>query len=94
MRTLLVLQSLIIIAGAYYVYTLAHTEDERPSTISEPVVSIESVAAPDTDRGSQVETQPIDDLPRDNQPPENMPLGNDIGMEFPIPDNEADLQVR
>lgn len=94
MRTLLVIQSLIIIAGAYYVYTLAHTNDEMTTTISEPVVTIESSVAPTTDRSGEADTQPTEDLPNDNQPPENMPLGNDIGMEFPIPDNEADLQVR
>lgn len=90
MRTILIIQSLIIIAGAYYIYTLSHSREEATTTVSEPVI-IESTEVESADQADDASNEEVE---TDDQASENMPLGNDIGMEFPTPDSEADLEVR
>jgi len=93
MRTLIIIQSLIIVAGAYYIYTLAHTRDgelEKNSDKSGMVVEIDTITEV-SDEENQSEATIITESETDIM---DLPLGNDIGMEFPIPDNEADLQAR
>jgi len=86
MRTLILIQSLIIVAGAYYIFTLAHTNDNAlPRPVTETNGTNDIV----------IEIDETPDLPHDqslnesaNTPVAPLPVGNDIGMEFPIPDDE------
>lgn len=93
MRTLLIIQSLIIVAGAYYIYTLAHTRDgELEKNSGESGVGVEIATTTEvSDEENQSEATITTPSETDIM---DLPLGNDIGMEFPIPDDELDLQVR
>jgi hypothetical protein len=91
MRTILIIQSLIILAGAYYIYTLAHPSEEHVFT--DDSVTTAPLAIPATTEA------PVDSVldastTTDSNNFGNQPLGNDSGMEFPIPDDESLLQVR
>jgi hypothetical protein len=92
MRTILIIQSLIILAGAYYIYTLAHS---TPTPVDEPAAEL----LPQTD----VSPASVDreDETKETTDDETAPaIGttitgpNDAGMEFPIPDDEMMLEVR
>lgn len=92
MRTLLIIQALIIVGGAYYIYTLSHTNDDANSNLNENSNIIIQSSTTDSIAGAeQVDTATEVEAEADAS---DLPIGNDIGMEFPIPDNEMDLQVR
>jgi len=91
MRLVLIVQSLIILAGAYYVYTLS-----RPT----PTEPVGENSAPPSEIQIQVESTAGTDE-QANEPAPEPAAGeviiteghNDLGMEFPIPD-EGVLEVR
>jgi hypothetical protein len=82
MRTLLIIQSIIIVLGAYYIFTIAHTRDsefDRQAEVINPV-----------DADSKIEIQDVSEEVEFGMATDNPLLevegNNDIGMEFPIPD--------
>lgn len=94
MRTILIIQSLIIVAGAYYIFTLAHTNDESSDQTDKSSIRIEVLEREDGEVDKEAKLNGEENFAETDQIDGDLPLGNDIGMEFPIPDNEADLQVR
>jgi hypothetical protein len=80
MRTLLIIQSLIIALGAYYIYTIAHTRDgefdRQPDIVDSKNVEL-SPEIKDLSEATEFDTDADQLLFEGN---------NDIGMEFPIPD--------
>ena len=88
MKLIIIIQSLIIVAGAYYVYTLSHSQD----VIAEPMPTD---AAPLVMPGMPREgyTPPTENPPADpNELNSEVTGHSDVGMEFPVPDEE--IQVR
>jgi hypothetical protein len=87
MKLIIIIQTLIIIAGAYYVYLLSN-----PKEIVEPVSETSMpVVEPGTPR--QDYTPPTENPPADPTTLNSEVTGHsDVGMEFPIPDEE--IQVR
>lgn len=91
MRIVLIVQSLIILAGAYYVYILTQDSPRSENEVENSVSEI------------KMEVQSEDNLPEINenkQDPEDVNEititdgPNDLGMEFPIPDNDESLESR
>jgi len=91
MRIVLIIQSLIILLGAYYVYTLTRTpaseDDENDSNITVEVRR-ESFDSDTNKQESEVmpETNTNDGVIIQDG-------ANDLGMEFPVPDDDT-LEVR
>lgn len=88
MKLIIIIQTLIIIAGGYYVYLLSHPkkviEDSAP-TIVAPTVK------PGTPREGY--TPPTANPPIDPSTSDSAVTGHsDVGMEFPTPDDAP--QVR
>jgi len=91
MRIIIIVQSLIILVGAYYIYTLVYNdgaqstaaEQDAPAQYSDPLVIDEPVAE---DQIEESDYTIMTDSPITGP--------NDAGMEFPIPDDESLLEVR
>lgn len=86
MRTIIIIQTLIIIAGAYYIYTLSQAPVIAPEP--EPVV-IEEVVTPVPE--PVVETEPEPDM---SSVSADLTGHSDVGMEFPTMDEDVQLEVR
>ncbi len=87
MRTLLILQSAIIAAGAYYIFTLAHTSDrETFSGDNETASQIDIVATTTITSSVDRNDEMVEDVSTADMT--SVSVGNDIGMEFPIPDSD------
>lgn len=88
MKLIIIIQSLIIIAGAYYVYLLTHSTEvivEPTPTNTMPVVE------PGTVREGY--TPPTENPPADPAELNSEVTGHsDVGMEFPVPDEEIQVQ--
>jgi len=85
MRIIILIQTMIILVGAYYVYTLSSISDtkvESDSIISVEVVQPEVVTG--TDEPESLLVPPAEQVP--------VSRGNDAGMEYPIPDVEFQAQ--
>jgi len=89
MKTILILQSLLIIGGAFYIYTLGQTPSPAvPQTTADnvrvvtptPMVKVDTA----TTTPAYLEAAEIIEL-QDN---------HDQGMEWPTLENEADLEPR
>lgn len=82
MRIILIIQSLIILAGAYYVYTLTRTSEDFVSEF-ESVSNIETKIRSENNSSAIEEDNNDTVLSNDGS---NMIEGaNDLGMEFPMP---------
>lgn len=87
MKLIILIQTLIIIAGGYYVYLLTH-EKEVP-VAAEPTIEMNI----ESDLPKDGYVPPTENPPAETIVDETGPIGHsDMGMEFPIPDD--DLQVR
>ncbi len=88
MKLIILIQTLIIIVGAYYVYLLSHSTE----VIVEPVPPVSApIVSPGTVREGY--TPPTANPPADpNELNSEVTGHSDVGMEFPTPD--AELQVQ
>lgn len=88
MKLIIIIQTLIIIAGAYYLYLLNNEKE----VIVEPVTETSMpVVEPGTVREGY--TPPTENPPADPATLNSGVTGNsDVGMEFPIPDEELQSQ--
>jgi len=88
MKLIIIIQTLIIIAGAYYVYLLSNKDE----VIVEPVAETSMpVVEPGTPREGY--TPPTENPPADpNELNSEVTGHSDVGMEFPIPDEELQSQ--
>jgi hypothetical protein len=85
MKIILVIQSLIILAGAYYIYTLSHETVEQDEVVTKVVPAPTSTpAAVEIEATTTVETKTNAPVPSAGP--------NDAGMEWPV--FEGDLEVR
>lgn len=84
MKIILVIQSLIILAGAYYIYTLAYPTNEEAEVV-------EVVPLP-TSTPAVVEVEATTTVTSDTSAPAPSAGPNDAGMEWPVFDGE--LEVR
>jgi hypothetical protein len=90
MKFIIIIQSLIIIAGAYYVYLLSNNSVEE-TTIETIPQELMPVGVPGEPREGY--TPPTGNPPADPALLDSEVTGHsDVGMEFPIPDE--DVQVR
>ncbi|MBY0538305.1 hypothetical protein K2P47_02815 [Patescibacteria group bacterium] len=88
MKLIIIIQTLIIIAGAYYVYLLSNPKE----VIVEPVPEA-SVPVIESDSVREGYTPPTVNPPADPATLNSEVTGHsDVGMEYPIPDEE--IQVR
>lgn len=95
MRKIIILQSLLILAGAYYIYTL------QQSAVPEETIETE-VTEEMSDQGNEVAEEALDTESDSSDTATTTEISSDssisgpsdVGMEFPIPDDEAELQVR
>jgi hypothetical protein len=87
MKLIIIIQSLIIIAGAYYVYSLGQPVEEVvvPAPVDVPVVD---PGVPREGYAPPTENPPADPATLNSE----VTGHSDVGMEFPIPDEE--IQVR
>jgi hypothetical protein len=89
MRIVLIVQSLIILLGAYYVYTLTRTPSSENMENSNIQVEVrrETFESTGEKKDSELMTETNSDgvIVQDG--------ANDLGMEFPVPD-EGVLEVR
>ncbi|MFN3188539.1 MAG: hypothetical protein ACK42D_03315 [Candidatus Paceibacteria bacterium] len=94
MRIVLIIQSLIILLGAYYVYTLTRTSsDSSNEEVSSSNIEVEvrreitpSVVNESDDEDNTAQMNGGGIIVTEGH--------NDLGMEFPIPDDENELEVR
>jgi hypothetical protein len=88
MKLIIIIQTLIIIAGGYYVYLLSNATE----VVVEPTpTEVTPVVAPGTVREGY--TPPTENPPIDPAQAGSAITGHsDVGMEYPIPDE--DLQVQ
>ncbi len=84
MKIILVIQSLIILAGAYYIYTLAYPAKE--------VEEVVEVAPLPTSTPAAVEVEATSSAEVDTSIPAPSAGPNDAGMEWPV--FEGELEVR
>lgn len=88
MRLILIIQSLIILAGAYYVYTLTRTPEEPTGQESTSNISIE------VKREDEVTETSAEEVSNSTNDEDVTVEGhNDLGMEFPMPD-DGELETR
>lgn len=89
MKAIILIQSIIILLGAYYVYTMNH----RVSVVTEPpIVEIAPMKVPDT---LEEYTPPTGNPPADETSVESSATikgPNDAGMEYPIMDSTVEVQ--
>jgi hypothetical protein len=87
MKLIIIIQTLIIIAGGYYVYLLTN----KTEVVAEPVPTIEMDVAPVAPREGYV--PPTENPPMDPVEAKSEVTGHsDVGMEFPVPDEEIQVQ--
>ncbi len=84
MKIILVIQSLIILAGAYYIYTLAYPTKEVEEVVEVAPLPTSTAAV------VEVEASSVDEVDTSVPAPNAGP--NDAGMEWPI--FEGELEVR
>ena len=85
MKIIIIIQTLIIIAGGYYVYLLNNPKTEV--VVELPVKTIPPAPAPGAIREGY--TPPTSNPPIDPTKASSSVTGHsDVGMEFPTPDNE------
>lgn len=88
MKLIIIIQTLIIIAGAYYVYLLSNKDEVIVEPVTETSVP---VVEPGTPREGY--TPPTENPPADPNELNSAVTGHsDVGMEFPIPDEELQSQ--
>lgn len=96
MKAIILLQSIIIVLGAYYIYTMSHAVSVEPSPV--PVVDMVPTTSPtDVHEGYVAPTkQPPTDVAATATVKTTVTGGNDAGMEYPInPDyNYPDQPLR
>jgi hypothetical protein len=86
MRTILIVQFLIIIAGAYYLYTLSATQT---ADVPEEAVIVEVLPAPTTTPAANTVATTTTDTPAvrvDHNGPD------DVGMEWPTLEGSGQLE--
>ncbi len=84
MKIILVIQSLIILAGAYYIYTLAYPAKEVEEVVEVAPLPTSTPAAVEVEAATTVETKSTTPAPSAGP--------NDAGMEWPV--FEGELEVR
>lgn len=89
MRKIIILQSLLILAGAYYIYTL----QQSSNSVTKPEQT-QDQSADDVVETTEADEVAVATTTADVATTSGISGPSDVGMEFPIPDNEADLQVR
>jgi len=91
MRIILIIQTLIILAGAYYIFTLSQTSklEGSPNLITTPIIKDKIVPENET---PEINGTIKDDLPTSSSTGVKNNSANDYGMEYPIVDK--DPQVR
>jgi hypothetical protein len=82
MRIVLIIQSLIILAGAYYVYTLTRTPAEEIDDGSSSNINIEVRREEET---STVQSADEEEVTGNTGEGNFVDGANDLGMEFPMP---------
>jgi hypothetical protein len=88
MRTIVIVQTLIIIAGAYYIYTLSQAPAPEPEVETIQTDPVVPVTPPPVVEAAPVVVPATTTVSTD-------PSGHsDVGMEFPIIDEGIDLQSR
>jgi hypothetical protein len=85
MKIILVIQSLIILAGAYYIYTLSHET-------AEPEVVVNEVIPAPTSTPATIEVEETATVETKANTPVPIAGPNDAGMEWPV--FEDDLETR
>jgi len=85
MRIVLIIQSLIIFAGAYYIYTLTRPAVAPALSETEEV----STVLIETKVESEVELPVEDEQELNVESATIIEEHNDLGMEFPVPDEEV-----
>jgi hypothetical protein len=85
MRTILLVQTLIIIAGAYYVYTLTHPTAVTPVEAPAPVVRVEAPKVTPHDSTPQATTTGVTTTTTTTVKT-NIGGPHDAGMEWPTLD--------
>jgi len=91
MRIILIIQTLIILASAYYIFTLSQTSklEGSPNLIATPIIKDKIVPKNET---SKISGNMTTDLSASSSKDIKNNSANDYGMEYPIVDN--DPQVR
>ncbi len=89
MKVIILIQSIIILLGAYYMYTMS----QRVEVVAEPpIVEMTPMKVPDTLEGY---TPPTSNPPADETTVESgttIKGPNDAGMEYPVMDGTAEVQ--
>ena len=86
MRIVLIIQSLIILAGSYYVYTLTRPATDNLGEES-TAANIEIKVQGESEANAEDEDTSLDEAVISEG-------HNDLGMEFPMPDNGDNLESR
>jgi len=102
MRTILIIQAVIILLGSYYIYTLSHVSPDTAESAVDARNAIPNQRANSSGSDSnEQQNEGMENTSVSELSPELEGLtGNDLGMEYPIIDteleanNEVDLQVR
>ena len=100
MRTIVIIQAIVILIGAYYIYTLSHVRDDEQNSGNDANDLSELVAPIELPSSDNEETASVPSAPAGI--PEDLEglTGNDLGMEYPILDEgvelrfDAELEVR
>jgi hypothetical protein len=91
MRVVLIIQSLIILGGAYYVYTLTRlAPNESEGNNTAPLSAVQIQVEPKAESGEQTSDSGPESTAGEIVVTEGH---NDLGMEFPVPDDGV-LEVR
>lgn len=89
MRKIIIVQAIIILVGAFYIYTL-HTSDGVEDTTTVRVVPAAEQSTSPVPAPVAPTTNESDALESTSEATITGP--SDVGMEFPIPDDESMLQ--
>jgi len=87
MRTILLVQTLIIIAGAYYVYLLTHPDGVVPAPTPAPVVKVEVPKSAPHDIAAPATTTSAPTTSTTTNVKTNIGGPHDAGMEWPTLDS-------
>ena len=88
MKLIIIIQTLIIIAGGYYVYLLSHPKE---TVVAPAPATTMPVVEPGTPREGYV--PPTANPPADPTTLDSEVTGHsDVGMEFPTPDEDMQAQ--
>ena len=89
MRKIVIIQAIIILVGAFYIYTLHTSEVVEDTTTIRVVPAAEQPALPAPAPAAASSNESV----RSESAAETTITGpSDVGMEFPIPDDESLLQ--